>query len=251
MGSLGSFHHSHWNRFPKYFQMSLIFLPYFPLVHLIPDWLSLLLCLSLIEPGRPLTAFIPPLSLCLSQHSTSALLLFLYLIWCNYLIIPAFCHSLALSRLLLLLLDVHPPRSPVIFPLPASRRPLFEGHSSTPDSQGPSGAIMGLMTGGGTLSSLGFLHYGETDPYNSPSEKRIMLRREGPLAGSRLWCWGVCVCPGWRDLVWTASWHTTLHGTQKHLSQIIYRKRSAVVLAEEFIWAEPRNRAQLADFGQK
>lgn len=48
---------------------------------------------------------------------------------------------------------------------------------------------MGLMTAGAgvDLFSLGFLHYGETDPYNSPlSEKRIMLRIEGPLAGSKL-----------------------------------------------------------------
>lgn len=54
MGSPGSFHHSHWNHFPKYFPLSVIFLPYFPLVHLIPD------CLSLIEHRGPLTAVIPP-----------------------------------------------------------------------------------------------------------------------------------------------------------------------------------------------
>lgn len=43
---------------------------------------------------------------------------------------------------------VHPPHSAVMFPLPASRCScLFEGHSSTQDSQAPSGPIIGPMTG--------------------------------------------------------------------------------------------------------
>lgn len=42
-------------------------------------------CLFLMEPRRPLTAIMPPL-----PPSLPTLRLFLRLIWCNYLIVPAF-----------------------------------------------------------------------------------------------------------------------------------------------------------------
>lgn len=146
--SLGRFHHSHWNHFSKYFPMSVISLPNFPLVHLIPDWLSRRLCRSLIEQRGPLTAVTPALS-CLSQHSASPPLLFLRPIWCNYLIIPAFVPhqpSLAFSS------RSPCPSSPLTSPISLTCIPVsplwrsqfdpresgpFRGHYGVDDKGGP------------------------------------------------------------------------------------------------------------------
>lgn len=81
MRRLRGFHRSHWNHFPKYFLMSVIFSS-----HACPSYIWYLPdCLFLIEPRRPLTAIMPPL-----PPSLPTLRLFLRLIWCNYLIVPAF-----------------------------------------------------------------------------------------------------------------------------------------------------------------
>lgn len=55
----------------------------------------------------------------------------------------------------------------------------FEGHSSSQDSRGPSGTIMGLMTGGPFLSYLCFLGYSETDPVICPRKKGLCWGEKG------------------------------------------------------------------------
>lgn len=135
----------------KYFPMSVIFLQYFPLIHLIPDWLS--------PPNR---AFLPPSLPPLSFSSS-------ILSDCNYLIIPAFvthwprlafsCSSCP-----------SPPLQPFYRPdLHVDAPRCFEGHSSSQDSQGPSGAIMGLMTGEALSGLLVFPALQWNRSHNSPS----------------------------------------------------------------------------------
>lgn len=128
---------------------------------------------------RYLTACLPliePFSLCLYLHFHS--LPPSYLIVITWLFLP-----LSLTDL------VSPSPAPRVRPfcfspsycpdphVHAPRR--FEGHSSSQDSRGPSGAIKGPMTRGPSLSYLCFLGYSETDPVICPWKKGLCRGEKG------------------------------------------------------------------------
>lgn len=154
----------------------------------------------------------------LSQHSASLPLLFLYLIWCNYLIIPAFVtHWSCLAYV-----SYSPcPSSPLTHHISLtyiSVSPTLKVTVQLQIVKAHQGPLWGWWQGGRCPPWVSYIT-GKWILIIRPRKKDYAEERRA-ISWFQAVVLGVCVCPGWRDLVWTAGWHTILHGTQKHLSQI-------------------------------